>query len=249
MRNHTRSLVLFLGFMCLFAQALSAAPITINALGDTILQDNDNNGNADAPLFGLGGGSGSAGSFGAFTQANKPSQGFFVTDSDAIRFNLSPLVGELITSATLRLVQRDDFRGLQAGTESVFGFTDDATPELDDYIGGTPLGIITAPGVVGAVVTLDVTSFVQNALTVFGPGNDFAVFRLQDPVTSDTTSNPFSLSFSNDRTPDGPPLQLIVDTAVATVPEPGTLLLLGSGLAGLACRKRLRRKTSGASSN
>jgi hypothetical protein len=215
------------------------APITLTAFGDTILQDNDNNGTADV-LFGLGGFP--AGPIGALTQANKPSQGsIFVTDRDAIRFNLNPLAGASVVSATLRLVQISDVRGLQAGSERVYGFLDDATPEVDDYSGGTLLGTISAPGIVGAVVTIDVTAFLQSALSSVGPGNDFAVFRLQDPVTTDLTGNPYSLSFSNDRT-GGVPIQLIVETAApAAAPAPSTVALLVLALsAGFMVRTRAR---------
>ena len=188
--------------------SVQAQITTINATGDTILQDSTGAGPA-TDLFGYGGFP--TGATGAFTQVKKPTQNLFAVDRDAIRFDLSALAGRTVTSATLRFVQRDDVRGLQAGTEAVYGFTANATPTLSEFTGGVLLGNITAPGVVGSVVTLDVTAFTAASVTGFGGSNSFAVFRLQDPVTTDVTGNPYSLSFSNDRTPNGQPLQLIVN--------------------------------------
>ena len=227
-------LLMFVFVLLVTASQAFAASITLDALGDSVLQDDDNNGIADT-IFGYGGFS--AGTLGAFTQQNKPTQSAFVADRDAIRFALGSLVGQTVTTATLRMVQRTDLRGLQAGTESVFGFLDDSTVELDDYTGGSLLGAVSAPGVAGALVTLDVTAFVQAGLLAYGPGSDVAVFRLQDPVTADTTGNPYSLSFSNDRTPSGVPLQLVIETSEATpVPEPSTLFLFVSGI-GMGARR------------
>jgi hypothetical protein len=208
--------------------ATASAATIIEAVGDTITQDDNNDGIAESK-FGYQGLS--AGTIGVFTQRNKPSQTAFVEDRSVIRFDLALLLDQDIDHAILQLVQYGDFRGLQAGSADVYGFTDDNIVELDDHVQGVKIATLSAPGVEGVIVDIDVTAFLLSALTAFSPGADFVVFRLQNPVTSDATDNPYSLSFRSDRN-EGPPPRLIAEPR--TVSAPPTLLLLGPALVGLA---------------
>jgi hypothetical protein len=228
--------IVFAALCLLFAGPVRGALISLDAIGDTQVQDGDLDGIFDS-MFGYGGG---ATSFGAITQKSRPSNPGWVEVRDAIRFDLAPLAAMTVTSATLRLIQYGDFRGLQVGSESVYGFIDDVTPELDDATQGALVGAgeITAPGIQGAVVELDVTQFLAAAALSYTPG-DFAVFRLENPVTAELNGNPYSLSFYDDRTTGGDPLRLIVEA----VPEPGSAvqaLLAAGAIAGLRPLRRRR---------
>ncbi|WP_158931849.1 DUF642 domain-containing protein [Acidisphaera sp. S103] len=77
--------------------------------------------------------------------------------------------------------------------------------------------------------------------TVTNPSNSFTGWFTQ-AYTFTATSTQELLSFLSQGSPSGePPIALLTDVSVTKVPEPGTLTVLGAGLAGLmAVRRRCK---------
>lgn len=77
--------------------------------------------------------------------------------------------------------------------------------------------------------------------TVTNPSNSFTGWFTQ-AYTFTATSTQELLSFLSQGSPSGePPIALLTDVSVTKVPEPGTLTVLGAGLAGLMAVRRRRK--------
>jgi hypothetical protein len=77
--------------------------------------------------------------------------------------------------------------------------------------------------------------------TVTNPSNGFTGWYTQ-AYTFTATATQELLSFLSQGTPSGqPPIALLTDVSVTKVPEPGTLTVLGVGLAGLMAVRRRRK--------
>lgn len=76
--------------------------------------------------------------------------------------------------------------------------------------------------------------------TVTNPSNGFTGWFTQ-AYTFTATAAQEVLSFLSQGTPSGdPPIALLTDVSITKVPEPGTLTVLGAGLAGLMAVRRRR---------
>ncbi len=136
-------------------------------------------------------------------------------------------------------------------------------------VAGFPLTFGDASGDVGSTVTLNDTDFFNEFLQPFLPGSflrfwvtsdttlggdppDLFTAAFRDPdgfdiLTTGFLSEFLSLTFAPEGTPvaafgSGPGASFSFDTPLVTpMPEPTTVFLLGSGLLGVATRRRARR--------
>jgi hypothetical protein len=115
-------------------------------------------------------------------------------------------------------------------------------------LGGTPVGVTLDDDPALANVTFTATTLFSGPLPIFPfnivstvdttvPG-DFAFKTISAPPITDGTGNTIIIG-------EAPQGNVLVPGGilVAGVPEPGTMLLMGSGLAGLVAWRRRRRPT------
>lgn len=139
-------------------------------------------------------------------------------------FDLSPISGQNITSALFRWsVGHTQGNGAPSIT-GIYGMPNDVSLSLDDFDAGALWGQLQTAGLTtGDFITLDITPYLQSF------SGTYLGVRL---ASLDSTSNTFiNMKYQG--------AAITFETSATPVPEPATLLLLGSGMAALS---RTRRK-------
>jgi len=155
------------------------------------------------------------------------SVGDLIEARSALEFNISSVPsGFTIQSATLYL-----YASLSDANIGVYGYIGNGTIELGDFTDILPMTTAFDPGPVNVI---DVTGFVSG---LFPSGTNFVGFQLKELNPPD-----YNDFFSSEAGIESLRPRLEIVYAPASVPEPSTMLLLGSGLIGLVGYGRRRMK-------
>jgi hypothetical protein len=158
----------------------------------------------------------------------------------AVEFDLSSLAGSTITSVMLRLnPQGSNLNlGLSAGeVGEVHGYAGDGTITVADMMAFGQVGTITGPTANG---TVTVTLSVAWLQTLINASSSHAglMFKGVDGPTLVT----FNFAGAGATIPVASRPTLLIETADSqAVPEPGTLWLIGGGIAAATIARRRRR--------
>jgi hypothetical protein len=146
----------------------------------------------------------------------------------ALEFNINPNahIGETIVSATLRL-----YEVLDSGDVGVYGYVGNGSLEVLDLSQNIASSIVIFTPLF--LNNINVTAFVSG---LFTNGYQYVGFQLRELFDG---SNEV---FGSSRISGGGVPLLIIEYAPAPIPEPSTMLLLGSGLVGLIGYGRRRMK-------
>lgn len=209
---------LILGMLLMGTQ--TAQSMTIDYSNAFTLRDWDNNGNVDY----IDDTNNGIGFWGSITDSPW-------TDEHFLEFNISGL--PLASQAYLNI------ESLNPIWSSLYSSSKDVN--IAYYLGnGVTDGSVFGTGTLLASMTLtDIGSYnftidIQSIYNSFISGNvNYLGFRLYDPTWTSSPSTGAQVAFINST----------LNISPASVPEPGTLLLLGSGLIGIVVwRKRFGRK-------
>lgn len=163
----------------------------------------------------------------------------------AIEFSLAALLpGITINSASLQLSPQGAAAnlGLSAGEAGeVHGYAGNGAIAVGDLGVANLVGSVAGPTPDGPVAIPIAPVFLQSLLDASSPWAGF-MFKGTDGLLAVTYS--FSGTFSG--IPEGQRPQLTIDyTAPAVVPEPASMLLVSTGLAGLLLRRRHTMRRQG----
>jgi len=221
--------------LCLgFADAAKADTITLNAIDSG---NYDDSGTHSAAFKGYAAGVGSS-----FALRN-----FFV-------FDLSGVMPGTVTGATLRLFNPAlGFRSSEPPPEATFTLFDVVTPVADlrasyPFLSLKGFAIFTDLGrgavygsrVVSPADNDTVISFSLNAAALSDLNAARGLFAVGGRIVPDSVEGTLRAIFNGTTGAPGQTRQLVLEAQ--PVPEPATMLLLGTGLAGVAAKVNRRRK-------